>query len=224
MSKAFQHSSDCLNLAAFCPATRALGPGWRAAVWVQGCPFRCKGCLVPAWLPFVEARKWPPEELATEVLKDPRIEGLTISGGEPFLQARALARFVAAARKIRELNVICFTGFMLEDLQNGAACHAAELLQEADVLIDGPYVAELNDGKGLRGSSNQRVHFLGPRLSASVFDFTSAPRLVEVHVRDREILVAGVPPRDFHEQIMETLSHVRKYTGTAVKNNEELIP
>jgi len=59
------------------------------------------------------------------------------------------------------------------------------------VLIDGPYVAALNDRRGLRGSANQRVHHLTDRLRG--FDFERAPRRIEIHLRDDYALLVGIP-------------------------------
>lgn len=182
-----------LNVAGVCPATRALGPGVRAVVWVQGCCFHCKGCVAPEWIPFRVVRLIRPEHLAEILLRDPQVEGLTLSGGEPMLQARGLARLVKIARQSRELSVVCYTGFTLEALRTRPPGPGVEeLLAETDVLIDGPYVEPLNDGRGLRGSANQRIHFLTDRLKGE--DFVTTPRRVEVHLGEGWLMLVGIPP------------------------------
>ncbi len=195
-----------LNLAAFCPSTTALGPGERAALWVQGCPFRCQGCLAPDWLPFQAATLVSPAELAECILSSP-VSGLTISGGEPMLQAEALAELVSIVRSQRELDVICFTGFLYADLLDMPS--AQKLLSQLDLLIDGPYLPELNDGLGLRGSSNQVFHPLTPRLSD--IDFAALPRQVEVFLTDGQAFLVGVPPRPFTQAFNRALSQARAY-------------
>jgi anaerobic ribonucleoside-triphosphate reductase activating protein len=92
-----------LNIAKTCVGTRALGPGVRSVVWVQGCPFRCQGCIAPEWIPFERAREADPAELASELLADPDVAGLTFSGGEPMRQAAGLARLITIARRQRDL-------------------------------------------------------------------------------------------------------------------------
>jgi len=188
--------SGVLHLAAVCPATRALGPGLRAVVWVQGCPFRCAGCIAPQWLSFDRpARRVKPEALVEELLADPQISGLTFSGGEPFMQARGLARLAKLARQKRDLNIICFTGYRLEQLiRKPPESGVFDLLDEIDVLIDGPYIAARNDGRGLRGSDNQRIIHLSSRLAG--FDFHNQPRRVEIQVMNGQMMVAGIPPVD----------------------------
>lgn len=181
-----------LNVAEICPATRALGPGLRAVVWVQGCCFHCPECVAPEWIPEKIAHLVSPEELVGKLLAHPEVRGLTFSGGEPMLQAAGLAALARLARKKRELSIICYTGFTLEQLRlNPPGPGVDDLLGEVDVLIDGPYVAALNDNQGLRGSTNQHVHYLTHRLRG--VDFINGPRRVEVQVREGHVLLVGIP-------------------------------
>ena len=83
----FESEYSGFNLAAFQSQTRALGPGVRAAIWVQGCQLRCRGCIAPDWIPQTEAQLVPVAHLAERILQIPALQGLTISGGEPMLQA-----------------------------------------------------------------------------------------------------------------------------------------
>jgi anaerobic ribonucleoside-triphosphate reductase activating protein len=183
-----------LNIAHICSATKALGPGLRAVVWVQGCCFRCSGCIAPEWIPYRIANLVSPEFLAEKLLANPAIEGLTFSGGEPMLQAAGLAMLAQIARKKRDISIICYTGFTLEQLQqNPPGPGVSGLLSEVDVLIDGLYIAALNDNRGLRGSVNQRVHFLSDRLKG--FDFENCPRTMEIHISGGEALLVGIPSK-----------------------------
>ena len=184
-----------LNIAATVPATRTLGPGLRAAAWVQGCCFNCPGCISPEWIPKELARLVTPQDLASELLANPEIEGLTFSGGEPMLQAAGLASVVRLARMQRQapLSIISFTGFTLDQLRRNSARMPGveDFLGEIDVLIDGLYRADLNDSRGLRGSSNQRIHYLTGRLTGA--DFENNPRHAEVHIGDGYAFLIGVP-------------------------------
>lgn len=183
-----------LNLAAACLQTRALGPGLRSVIWVQGCPFHCPGCLAPEWAVQRPARLVTVDDLADWLLTAPQVSGLTISGGEPMLQANALARLVGLVRRNREIDIICFTGYRLDVLQKTPPNEGvAALLSQVDLLIDGPYIASLNDEKGLRGSSNQVFHYLTERLKG--IDFSNLPRRVELHEDEGQALVVGIPTR-----------------------------
>jgi anaerobic ribonucleoside-triphosphate reductase activating protein len=180
-----------INVAEICVGTRALGPGVRSVLWVQGCPFRCRLCIAPDWIPERPARQAEPAALAAELLADPRVTGLTFSGGEPMAQAAGLAEVARCARRIRELSIICFTGYRREELPPAAA----GLLAEIDVLIDGRYVAARNDDRGLRGSTNQCVHHLTERLRGADAELVSGPRRTEMRIRGPEVLMIGVPTR-----------------------------
>jgi anaerobic ribonucleoside-triphosphate reductase activating protein len=183
-----------VQVAATCVGTRALGPGLRSVLWVQGCPFHCAGCIAPGWIPQRTARIVHPGDLADELLADPGVTGLTFSGGEPMVQAAALAEVARYARRIRALTLICFTGYRLARLRsNPPAPGVPALLDQADVLIDGRYVAALNDDRGLRGSSNQRVHFLSGRLTAARDELESGPRRAEFRFREDTATLVGVP-------------------------------
>jgi len=186
-----------LNLAEICPATRTLGPRQRFAIWVQGCCFRCRDCVSPDWIPQKQATLVEPVKLADYILSIPNTEGLTISGGEPMLQAAALSELFTYLRQHRDLSIICFTGFTLEQLQAKYDPAINQILSLIDVLIDGQYIPELNDNKGWRGSSNQVVHFLTPRHLPEANLFTERQRDVEIHILNDSALMVGVPPKKF---------------------------
>jgi anaerobic ribonucleoside-triphosphate reductase activating protein len=163
---------------------------------VQGCPFHCAGCLAPDWIPQRPGRPVHPADLATELLVDPGVTGLTFSGGEPMAQATALAEVIRAARRMRDVTLICFTGYRLAELgRRPPDPGVGDLLAQTDVLIDGRYVAARNDGRGLRGSENQQVHMLTGRLAGAYQELTSGPRRTEFRLRGRSAMLVGVPDR-----------------------------
>ena len=145
-----------LNFDSIISPTCVDGPGRRAALFLQGCPIRCRGCQSPhLWHPDA-GHKATAEQVANVLLAT----GLpvTVSGGEPFYQAGALAELVGRL-KAAGRHVIVYTGYVLEDLLDvaDAVPGVMETLEAADVLVDGPYVAERDhDGIQWRGSDNQR--------------------------------------------------------------------
>jgi len=168
-----------------------LGPGLRYVIWTQGCPFHCAECATPDSRPITNDKEVSTIVLARDILSQPNIKGITISGGEPFLQAASLANLLTIVLNERpELTVIVYTGYQIEDLK-GAASEA--LLAHTDLLIDGPYRQELNDNQGLRGSSNQRLHFLTPRLLPWKEELNRGKRKVEFHVQNDRIKAYGIP-------------------------------
>jgi anaerobic ribonucleoside-triphosphate reductase activating protein len=124
-----------------------------------------------------------------------KVSGLTFSGGEPMEQAAGLAALARQARRKKELDIICFTGYQYEGLlRNPPNEGVAELLAEVDVLIDGPFVRALAGSVGLRGSSNQRFIHLTERLKG--YDFESHERQIEVTISNGEMAFIGIPTPD----------------------------
>lgn len=135
------------------------GPGIRTVIFTAGCPHHCKRCHNPS--------SWNPaggEEIEVdEIVRRIKLsgwDGVTISGGEPFLQSSELAKLVKAS-KLLDKNVWVYTGYTIEQLvamQDGAV---QTVLDYADVLVDGRFEQSLRDmGLRFRGSRNQRIIFL----------------------------------------------------------------
>lgn len=174
--------------------TRALGPGLRYVVWTQGCPFSCEGCATPESRPVTHDNQVLVSDLVRDVLSRPDIDGITLSGGEPFLQSESLAVFLEQVLLERpELTVISFTGYSIGDL----TCPSARrLLERVDLLIDGPYIPALNDNTGLRGSSNQGFHYLTDRLVPWKEELERGRRRVEYHLQEGVLKGFGIPSAD----------------------------
>ncbi|MDD2523172.1 MAG: 4Fe-4S single cluster domain-containing protein [Anaerolineaceae bacterium] len=194
-----------INYAHYHCGTHALGPGYRSVLWVQGCPRNCAGCISKKWAEEKVANEASPHELAHLLLQDPQITGITISGGEPLLQAKQLIELVCECRKRKDVDFICYTGFTFEEIvSDHAHPERAQLLQSLDVLIDGPYQEELDDDRGLRGSSNQRVVFLTNRLVG--YDFEANSRKVEISKDGAEdLLMVGLPSKSINKFLAKRL-------------------
>lgn len=180
-----------LNIMGYVNESEVNGPGCRAVVWVQGCLLQCPGCFNPASWSFEDNQRVAVDELVDRILANPRNQGVTFSGGEPFWQAPALAQ-VAARVKARGLNVMSFTGFTLETLRSpDAPPGAQDLLDQLDVLIDGPFVQSqaVNSPESPVSSRNQRVHIFNPALENAI---TWASDQLEVHIfKDGSRIITG---------------------------------
>ena len=177
----------------------ALGPGVRFAVWTQGCLRRCPGCRSPQSRPLDGGTLVDTRELAARIAESGR-EGVTISGGEPFLQAAALCEMIELARAERDVGVIVYTGCTLEELQASDDEAVHRLLSLCDLLIDGAYVEALNDGKNWRGSSNQRAIPLTQRYRAQAAEYGAKPASVEFFFGEEGVRMVGVPSRELLER------------------------
>jgi anaerobic ribonucleoside-triphosphate reductase activating protein len=204
-------TSPVLGIARFIERTQALGPGLRAAVWFHGCSFACPGCIAEEMNQSSEFERISPRELAGRVAAIEGIEGVTLSGGDPFDQPLdALVDFLRELRACSDLSVLCYTGRTLEQLRRGTHRNLQEhALEYVDILIDGLYVQSLNDGTVWRGSSNQRVHFLTPRYRhLAEWVEESRNRRVEVRVlADDVIEITGIPPAGYLARLNEELRH-----------------
>ena len=135
------------------------GPGFRFVVFAQGCEMCCEGCHNPATWDQSGGTEISVDELIAEMLGNPLTDGLTLSGGEPFLQAAECVKLAAAARE-KNLNVWAYSGYTFEELMLGARSEppVRDLLDLIDVLVDGKFVlAERTLSLKWRGSRNQRA-------------------------------------------------------------------
>lgn len=156
-----------IRVARYSPRCTVLGPGVRGVLWVQGCERRCPGCVAPETWNVAGGELLDVGFLADFFTRNPSAEGVTFSGGEPFLQAEALAELVDSVRKKRpDFTFMAYTGFTLEELMAEERHERLELLARLDILIDGPYVQEEHENLLWRGSRNQRVWFLTPRYES----------------------------------------------------------
>lgn len=180
-----------LNIMGYVDESEVNGPGSRAVVWLQGCLRECPGCFNPDSWSFEMNQLMSVKTLTEKILSNLNNEGVTFSGGEPFWQAPALAE-VARQVKAAGLNVMSFTGFTIEQLRSPyAPAGAQELLNQLDILIDGPYAESLaiNSPDSLVSSSNQRVHILNPALRDRL---TWASDQIEIHIfKDGSRIVTG---------------------------------
>ncbi len=176
-----------LRIHALLSNSRVNGPGERFVVWVRGCTHACPGCFNPETWDFAGGREFTPEELVDEVLGS-GMDGLTISGGEPFQQAEGMADFLEALHahdpKLCALpqGIILFTGYNWEELAGVEGVDRC--LRLVDAVIEGRYNQTLAQTRGLAGSSNQK------------FRYSSEPgrgleRLPDLALWDQEVEVHG---------------------------------
>lgn len=188
---------DYLNVARVIERTRAEGPGLRLCVWAQGCARNCPGCCNRSMQAFEPRDVMATGELIRRIEKvwaspEPP-EGITLLGGEPFLQAAGLAR---VAERVRRLGgtVLAFSGYTLEELRRGDLPGAERLLAATDVLVDGPYLAQhVENRRNWVGSTNQRFHYLTDAYDASIETDPRYRRVVELREENGRICLNGCP-------------------------------
>ncbi|MGF9964193.1 anaerobic ribonucleoside-triphosphate reductase activating protein [Bacillus rhizoplanae] len=132
------------------------GEGLRTVVFFAGCPHRCFGCHNPQSWNICNGTEVTKEEMIKEIEKN-LLTDVTFSGGDPFFQAAEVKEIAKAVKKMRK-NLWIYTGYTLEEIQNSQNNDMIELLQYADVLVDGRFeLAKRDLTLPFRGSSNQRI-------------------------------------------------------------------
>ena len=186
-------SSSRLTISRIAAPIMVLGPGRRLAIWVQGCTIGCQDCA--------SVDTWPADggttvavcDLVTEVaerLDRNNLDGLTITGGEPFQQAEAavnLLSLLRAAGALDHRDVLVFTGFA----NARARTISPQLWDEADALVTGPYISSRSSGGWLLASDNQR---LVCRTALARERFTPAIRpSIQMSAQESRLSITGLP-------------------------------
>ena len=161
------------------------GPGMRFVVFTQGCPHRCPGCHNPQTHLSVGGTWFSTDRVLDLYDAHPLLRGATLSGGEPFEQAAALA-ILADAIHDRGGDVLVYTGYRLERLEFLARTDDGirDLLARTDLLIDGRFLlAQRSLDVPFVGSLNQRLiarSELGNRLLDDIANLENASRLIQI--------------------------------------------
>ncbi|MBX3290059.1 MAG: radical SAM protein [Acidobacteria bacterium] len=132
------------------------GPGRRSVIQTSGCSLRCRGCIVPKTHQPENGELVSISSIIAEVIahRDDH-DGVTILGGEPFDQPESVAELVSRLKN-HGLHITVYTGFTIEQLTQRRQPSIDHILAHIDLLIDGPFIAELREGAGeYRGSRNQ---------------------------------------------------------------------
>ena len=183
--------NSILNLHSILPRSRANGPGVRFVIWFQGCTRNCPGCFNPETHTHATRENLSVEALCQKILAESgSIEGVTISGGEPFEQPKGLFELVRALREASDLSILVFSGYTQAEIRKMP--YGTEVLENVDVLVAGPYNRSQHLGHHLLGSANQRICLLTQRYTEA--DISKVPRSEVVLTADGIIHLSGVAP------------------------------
>ncbi len=156
-----------MNVARILYPVEVLGPGKRLGIWVCGCKRGCKGCSNPElWVqkPEYEVTVEDIMSLVSRISDLHKIDGFTISGGEPMDQPEGLSQLITQLSAYSK-DILIYTGYRIDELKKREDPATNIILSRAAVLIDGEYREEENMDVLLRGSSNQRIHILIPEMA-----------------------------------------------------------
>lgn len=180
-----------MRLHALLPRSRANGPGERAVVWFQGCALACPGCFNPGTHDFGAGRVAAVGDVLDRLALDRPLDGLTVSGGEPFAQPAALRALLAAFRRRTGLTTLVFSGYSLREIERMESGPA--ILAEIDLLVAGRFAQKRRQrGVPLLGSANQRLHHLSGRIGAAeLADIAASEIVIEPSGR---VVSTGIDP------------------------------
>ena len=162
-----------MKMAGFYDESISNGLGWRAVLFVSGCPHNCPGCHNKEAQNFDYGEEFNESEILERIKENSILKGITISGGEPLCKENIseVFKFIKDVKEIKpNFNVWCYSGYTLEELTNRKDSVTDECLNQIDVLIDGEFKQDLKEPNlKFRGSSNQRIIDLKPSLRAHQF-------------------------------------------------------
>jgi len=182
---------------------KALGPGIRVGVWVQGCDTRCKGCI--------SAHTWNMDAVIPRTVGEVIDEILsfgceplrvTISGGEPFLQPEALHSLISGLRERGADDILVYSGYLVEDIGQRFP-HTLELI---DALVDGPFMEGQETESLWKGSQNQGMWINADSPHRNAYaeykDKSKAEGCLQVVKSGGELVVVGIPRQKDVKEIM----------------------
>lgn len=186
---------------------RNLGFGTRLGIWLQGCPIRCSGCVNPETWDFAPEYAVRFETLAAllENYRGEPLDGVTITGGEPFAQPDALRMLASYLRTFTEGDLLVYSGYTLGRLRR----RFADTLAAFDVAVSGPYIESMPDRLIWRGSDNQRITLLtekARRIYPPAIDRARwEGRRMQISIVDGSAYMVGIPARGDMERLYEKL-------------------
>lgn len=150
-----------MNMAGFYDESISNGLGWRAVLFVSGCPHNCPGCHNKAAQDYKYGEKFNKKEIIERIKANSILKGVTISGGEP-LCPQNIAEVLDFIKEVKKekpnFNVWCYTGYTIEQLENRHDSVTDECLSQINVLVDGRFIEQKkNPTLKFRGSENQRI-------------------------------------------------------------------
>lgn len=176
---------------------KTLGPGNRLVIWTNGCNRRCKGCVSENLQEIEESTEVDIIQSLNEfILCD--VDGITISGGEPFIQIKELRKVIEYFIEYGIYDILIYTGYTFEELVSKKDKDIDYILENIAVLVDGEYIEELNnDSSNIIGSTNQRVLFLKNEYTDLYKQYIKSEREVETFYIGNLKIGVGIPTSNY---------------------------
>ena len=199
-----------MNVARILYPVKVLGPGDRIGIWLCGCNRACPGCSNPElWSPRPEYEVSIENlcHLIDQVLSNHQVDGITITGGEPFQQADDLWKLISQLSN-QVPDILVYSGYRLQELYDLNDPAVNSVLNNVATLVDGAYIQELNDNSPLRGSSNQQIHILKDEYRDMYAHYlkTTENKIQNFTTGDGVVSV-GIHRPKFNEEIVRSINN-----------------
>jgi anaerobic ribonucleoside-triphosphate reductase activating protein len=183
---------------------KVLGPGERIGIWFDGCEHKCKGCSNPELWDFRNKylTNIPNVIRIIKSITDKRkIDGFTITGGDPFYQADALNDLLTELQSIHT-DILVYTGYQYEELID----KYQGVISKVAVLIDGKYEEDKNDGSILRGSNNQRIFFIQSAFEEKYANLLNhGVNEIQNFYSGKSIVSVGIHKKNYEEDFVKKI-------------------
>lgn len=181
------------SIHAITPQSTVNGPGTRFVIHFQGCTLQCPGCFNPDTHSLSAGQQLTVSDIIKQI--PPDISGVTISGGEPFLQPKFLLELVQQLR-LSDYSIAIFSGFYLKEIEKMTL--GLHILAQIDALIDGRFDETAMATMGLHGSNNQTIHLFTSRYTENDFSLRSTEIWIDAA---GNIQITGFPTKNLLDQI-----------------------
>lgn len=193
---------------------KTLGPGKRLGIWFSGCEHHCKGCSNPELWEQPEKFRISLNALMkmiNAIAKENLIDGFTLSGGDPFYQPDALTELLPELNKVSK-DILVYTGYFYDEIYK----KYPEILKQIAVLIDAPYVDNLNYGEILRGSINQNIIILKQEYKNLYDEYRNDNQnIIQNFTTSTGIASVGIHRQGYNKELEKRLQKrgLKKYYG-----------
>ena len=178
-----------LKIYNFLPTSEVNGPGKRSVIWTQGCLKECVNCFNSIMKDISGGYIIHIEELYEKIISNKEIEGISISGGEPFLQTTEIYKLLEKIKFNSNLSILVYTGMTMKEIL--LEHNIKKNLEFIDVLVAGPYIDKLKNSGSITSSSNQNIYLLTDRYSIEDFNLPESEITI---TNNGKIIITGIKP------------------------------
>lgn len=181
----------------------SLGPGIRAGLWLQGCSIKCKNCISKHTWQISPQYQTSIQNLAQKINSIPT-EKLTISGGEPLDQSVPLLNLLKLIRKTKK-DILLYTGYTLQNFIKNNPKIWKEIRQLVDVIIDGPFIWGQETSSIWKGSENQKMYILNPKLKEYYLHYQKQTKNNKLQLieHNQNLFLIGIPHQKDYTKLIQ---------------------